>query len=79
MSEYGCHYCGHKPKKLPYGAKRNLHWCSNCDKGHSMPVNKKRARKSGIEEIVKQRVDEEKEQRLNDMIEREEFRKKLRF
>lgn len=43
-NEYGCTYCGHKPKSLPYGSKKGLHWCSNCDHSHVNGVSKKRER-----------------------------------
>lgn len=48
--EYGCYYCGRKPKKIPYGSKRNLNWCSNCDRDLATSVNKKRARRQGKKE-----------------------------
>lgn len=50
--EYGC--CGHKPKKRPYGSKLGKFWCSKCDAGHVNAVNKKRARRKGKEECLRQ-------------------------
>lgn len=52
-NEYGCFYCGHKPKKIPYGSKRGFHWCGNCDRDMVTSVNKKRERQKSKKEIEK--------------------------
>ena len=60
-NEYGCHYCGSKPKKLPYGSKRGKHWCSKCDCDLVTPVSKKRERQRAKKEIKAQELDKERE------------------
>lgn len=50
-TEYGCPSCGRKPKKLPYGSKKGLFWCSNCDAGHSNGVSKKKERQKAKKKI----------------------------
>ena len=56
--ESGCFYCGRSPKKIPYGAKRTLMWCGNCDCDLVSPINKKKARADGKKEIKKQLEEE---------------------
>lgn len=49
-TESGCSVCSHKPKRVPYGSKRKMFWCSNCDRDLVNPVNKKRERQKAKKE-----------------------------
>ena len=51
VPKHPCPLCTKKRKHVPYGAKKKSFWCSLCDAGHELVINKGGARRRAKKQI----------------------------